>query len=83
MSSFLRGDGHGKDELRGKYFDNLVFDSIDALEDRLELALHNSELDWQRIQSIVSWSWIIQACLNWKWNNSSEIACVGEDVAPS
>jgi transposase len=55
---------HVWDELREKYFHNLVFDSIDALEDHLEIALRNSELDWQRFQSIVSWPWIINACLN-------------------
>jgi transposase len=51
---------HVWDELREKRFHNQVFDSLDALED----ALREFKLDAPRIQSIVAWSWIIDAPLN-------------------
>ena len=51
------------DELREKQFHNHVFDSLDALEDHLEIALRDFELDVPRIQSIVAWPWIIDALL--------------------
>ena len=54
---------HIWDELREKRFHNRVFDSPDALEDHLEVALKDFELDTQRIQSIVAWPWIIDALL--------------------
>lgn len=49
---------HVWDELREKFFHNLVFNSLDALEDRLEYALNSIEQDPPRIKSIVSWPWI-------------------------
>lgn len=52
---------HIWDDLREKSFHNRVFDSIDALEDHLEAALHDMENDQQRIHSIVAWPWIINA----------------------
>lgn len=55
------------DELREKRFHHHVFDSLDsldALEDHLEIALRDFELDAARIQSIVAWPWIIDAILN-------------------
>ena len=52
---------HIWDDLREKYFHNLVFDSIDALEDRLEEGLRNMENDHIHIHSIVAWPWIINA----------------------
>ena len=55
---------HVWDELREKRFHNRVFDSLDALEDHLEIALRDFEQDHQRIKSIVSWPWIIDALLN-------------------
>jgi hypothetical protein len=54
---------HVWDELREKRFHNRVFDSLDALEDHLEAALRDFELDPQCIQSIVAWPWIIDALL--------------------
>ena len=51
-------------DLRKKAFHNLVFDSLDALEDHLEAALRNMENDQDRIHSIVAWPWIINALLN-------------------
>ena len=55
---------HVWDELREKYFHNLAFDSMEALEDRLEISLKTLELDHSHIQSIVRWPWIINALLN-------------------
>ena len=55
---------HVWDELREKYFHNLAFDSMEALEDQLEASLKALELDHPRIQSIVRWPWIINALLN-------------------
>jgi hypothetical protein len=51
------------DELREKSFGNLVFDSMTSLETHLEAALKNFELDIDRVKSIVSWPWIINALL--------------------
>jgi transposase len=55
---------HVWDELREKCFHNRVFDSLDALEDHLELSLNSFEQDHPRIRSIVAWDWIINALLN-------------------
>ena len=55
---------HLWDEIREKYFHNLVFDSLDALEDRLCQALCMMEKDNEKVHSIVAWPWIINALLN-------------------
>jgi transposase len=55
---------HLWDELREKAFHNRVFESIDALEAHLALALREMELDRPRVHSIVSWPWIMTALLN-------------------
>ena len=52
------------DELREKFFHNKAFDSMDALEDQLQTGLLALENDWPRVQSIVSWDWIVNALLN-------------------
>lgn len=54
---------HLWDELREKAFGNMVFDSIEALEDHLEVSLKAMELDTPRVHSIVAWPWIISALL--------------------
>lgn len=54
---------HLWDELREKDFGNLVFESLDALEDHLEVALREIERDHQRIRSIVAWPWIVDSLL--------------------
>jgi transposase len=61
---------HLWDELREKRLHKRVFDSLHALEDHLQVALKDFELDTRRIQSIVAWPWIIEALLIWKWNHS-------------
>ena len=54
---------HVWDELREKFFHNKVFDSLDALENQLELALKAYEDDRATIKSIVAWEWIVNALL--------------------
>ena len=54
---------HLWDELREKHFHNMAFDSLDALEDQLELGLLALENDLPRVQSIVAWDWIVSALL--------------------
>jgi len=55
---------HVWDELREKAFGNVVFNSLDALEDHLEASLAAMEQDTSRVHSIVAWPWIINALLN-------------------
>lgn len=55
---------HVWDELREKAFGNLVFDSLDALEDHLEASLLAMERDGEQVRSIVAWPWIIDSLLN-------------------
>lgn len=55
---------HLWDELREKAFGNVVFNSMDALEDHLESSLKAMEQDTSRVHSIVAWPWIISALLN-------------------
>ena len=54
---------HVWDELREKFFHNRVFNSLNALEDHLSMALKTMELDHSTVGSIVSWPWIIGAFL--------------------
>jgi transposase len=54
---------HLWDELREKFFHNLVFNSLDALEDRLEFGLNFLENNPKRVLSIVAWPWIINSLL--------------------
>lgn len=55
---------HLWDDLREKSFHNRIFDSIDALEIRLESPLWAMELDHPRVRSIVAWPWIINSLTN-------------------
>jgi len=48
------------DEMREKFFPNLVFDSMDAVEDQMVFALNSLENNPQIVQSISAWSWIIK-----------------------
>ena len=51
------------DEWREKHFHNRIFDSLDALEDPLELALRAFEANAPMVRSIVAWKWIISALM--------------------
>jgi transposase len=55
---------HVWDELREKFFHNRVFNSLDALEDHLALALKSLQDNPDTLASIVSWLWIREAFLN-------------------
>jgi len=52
------------DEIREKWFPNLVFKSMQAVEDTLEKALHALENDNERTQSIAGFEWIVSILLN-------------------
>lgn len=56
--------GHVWDELREKHFHNKVFDSLDAFENQLKVALRAFENNTSTVKSIVTWNWIITALLN-------------------
>lgn len=62
----LNPQEHLWDELREKHFHNRVFDSLDALEDHLVVALRNLENAPDRVKSIAAWDWIINAVSNAK-----------------
>ena len=50
---------HVWDELREKFFHNIAFDSIGAVEDRLEMGLRELENNRELIQSTTGFNWII------------------------
>ena len=47
------------DEIREKFFGNIVFDSMGAVEDRLVEAAKYYESHQETIQSITGWKWIL------------------------
>ena len=51
------------DELREKFFGNLVFDSHESLERQLVAGLRTLELNKNVTRSIVAWPWIINSLL--------------------
>ena len=55
---------HLWDDLREKWFHNRVFETMDTLEDHLEIGLRTMETNKDRVRSIVSWPWIITGVLN-------------------
>jgi len=52
------------DDLREKSFGNIVFESLDAVESHLEIALRNFELQQDRVKSIIAWPWIINSLVD-------------------
>lgn len=50
------------DEIREKFFGNIVFDSMGAVEDRLVEAAKFYENHQEIIQSIAGWKWILSTC---------------------
>ena len=69
---------HIWDELREKYFHNLTFDSIGAVEDRLEDALRTLESEKELIRSTTGFHWItgLRECK--KINFTYIHRCLGE-----
>jgi hypothetical protein len=55
---------HLWDDLREKWFHNRVFETMDALEDHLEVGLRTMESNKERVRSIVAWPWIISGVMN-------------------
>ena len=55
---------HIWDDLREKWFHNGVFETMNALEDHLEIALRTMESNNERVKSIVSWLWIVNGLMN-------------------
>lgn len=60
----LNPQEHVWDELRGKFFHNRAFDSMDALEMQLENGLRNLESNPEKMCSITAWDWIINSVSN-------------------
>jgi len=52
------------DEIREKWFPNLVFKSMEAVEDTLEKRLLALENDNKRTQSIAGFEWIVSILSN-------------------
>ena len=50
---------HVWDELREKYFHNIAFDSLNAVEDVLEIGLRELEDDKLLIKSTTGFNWIL------------------------
>ena len=55
---------HLWEEIREKWFQNLVFDSLDAVEDRLLTALVSLENDRRWVASLTGFDWIISNIMN-------------------
>jgi hypothetical protein len=60
----LNPQEHVWDDLREKCFHNRAFDSMDALEMRLEEGLKSLESNPERVRSITGWDWIINSVFN-------------------
>ena len=60
----LNPQEHIWDELREKWFHNIVFDSLDALEDQLVMGLKSLEANPAVVKSITGWDWIINCVSN-------------------
>jgi transposase len=50
---------HIWDELKEKYFHNLAFDGIAAVEDVLTVGLQDLERDGERIRSMTGFDWVV------------------------
>jgi transposase len=55
---------HLWDEIREKWFGNLVFNDMNGVEDILSLALASLEKNIDRIQSLAGFEWIVSIPLN-------------------
>ncbi len=55
----LNPSENNRDDMREKFFQNLVFDSMNAVEDRLVSACKYYESHPNIIHSITAWNWII------------------------
>lgn len=55
---------HIWEEIREKWFQNLVFESLDAVEDHLCEALLVLENDSKRVRSLTGFEWIVSSYMN-------------------
>jgi len=55
---------HIWDDTREKYFTNVVFDSLDAVDDRLVEAMASLHADPERTQSIAGFEWMVNISMN-------------------
>ncbi len=55
---------HIWEEIREKWFQNLVFESLDAVEDRLVEALIALENDQPRVRRMTGFDWIVNSFMN-------------------
>ena len=55
---------HLWEEIREKWFENRVFDSLDGVEDRLVAALRSLEGDPDRVSALTGFDWIINSIMN-------------------
>jgi hypothetical protein len=61
QSPNLNPKENGWDDMREKFFHNLLFDSMQAVEDKLIVACNYYESHPEIIHSIAAWDWIIRA----------------------
>jgi putative transposase len=52
---------NGWDDMREKFFKNLVFGSLEAVEDKLIIACNFYESNPHILKSIAGWNWIINS----------------------
>lgn len=57
---------HFWEELREKYFHNILFQSLSSLDDQLEAGLRDYEQHPEKMVALTSWDWIKNITLNAK-----------------
>jgi transposase len=55
---------HLWEEMREKWFENKVFDSLDSVEDTLVTALASLEKDKKKVKGLTGFDWIVSICMN-------------------
>ena len=55
---------HLWEEIREKWFENKVFDSLDSVEDTLVSALAILEKDKKKVLGLTGFEWIVHICMN-------------------
>lgn len=55
---------HLWEEIREKWFENKVFDSLDSVEDTLVTALATLEKDKKKVLGLTGFDWIVSICMN-------------------
>ena len=55
---------HLWEEIREKWFENKVFDSLDSVEDTLVTALATLEKDKKKVLGLTGFDWIVNICMN-------------------